>query len=111
MYCECQKRMIITESGYKCECGCSKSIVDISIETEIATVILTEIHQYIVNKAFVCSFLQAVLENNLIESYQRADDYNSKTLRNIVKYLYINIPADAWGSKEKVCQWLKCQNI
>lgn len=52
-------------------------------------------------------FLRAVLENNLKESFGRADEYNKVALFDIVKYCYLEIPSNCWGSKEKVSAWLE----
>ena len=50
-------------------------------------------------------FLQAVLENKLKESFERADDISRKALPDIVHYLYNYIPMAAWGSPERVAEW------
>lgn len=52
-------------------------------------------------------FLTAVLENNLMEAFGRADSMNSANLRNIVGYIYNHIPSNAWGSKERVRDYVK----
>jgi len=51
-------------------------------------------------------FLQAVLENNLMEAMGRADEFNRVALFNICKYVYNNLPVDCHGSPEKVKRWL-----
>jgi hypothetical protein len=53
------------------------------------------------------SFMTACLENVLSEAFGRADHENIKNLHNIVGYLYNEFPADAWGSREKVQDFLK----
>ena len=50
-------------------------------------------------------FLQAVLENKLKESFERADDISRAALPDIVHYLYNFIPMAAWGSPERVTEW------
>ena len=52
-------------------------------------------------------FLTAVLENNLIEAFGRADTINSMILKDIVLFLYNCFPRGAWGSPERVDDWLK----
>ena len=52
-------------------------------------------------------FLRAVLENDLRESFGRADEGNRLELFNIVMYIYSELPAICWGSKKKVDGWLK----
>jgi len=51
-------------------------------------------------------FLRAVLENNLRESFERADPFNQVRLHLIVRYCYNHIPMACWGSPEKVAAWL-----
>lgn len=55
----------------------------------------------------VGGFLTAVLENNLVEAMGRADMSNRHSLFSIVTYAYNELPADCWGSKEKVEAWRK----
>lgn len=52
-------------------------------------------------------FVTAVLENNLVDAVSRADRENLEHLKEICQYVYWNIPADCWGSKAKVKDWLK----
>lgn len=52
-------------------------------------------------------FLTAVLENNLVEAYHRADDTNIDYMHNWVRFVYNNLPAGCWGSPEKVQNWIK----
>ena len=51
-------------------------------------------------------FLEAVLENDLRESFERADDDNIRSMFEIVQFVYNEIPARCWGSPEKVRDWL-----
>lgn len=53
------------------------------------------------------SFLAAVLENNLKEAVFKADHRNKDKLREFVIVLYNYVPAEAWGSAEKVTSWLE----
>ena len=53
------------------------------------------------------SFLRAVLENDLRESFARAEMINSENMHQIVMYCYNHIPSACWGSPEKVKNWLK----
>lgn len=52
-------------------------------------------------------FLRAILENDLCEAVCRADEINFQFLPVIVRYVYNELPAPCWGSKEKVAAWLK----
>jgi hypothetical protein len=62
--------------------------------------------RYIEHGILPGDFLTAVLENNLSESFGRADEWNRQNLFQIVRYIYNEIPMDAWGSREKVRAWV-----
>ena len=51
-------------------------------------------------------FVKACLENNLSEALARADDTNILVLREIMMYIYWEVPSPCWGSKEQVADWL-----
>ena len=51
-------------------------------------------------------FLYAVLTNNLMESFGRADDENREALFEIYEYVYNKIPSSCHGSKAAVAAWL-----
>ncbi len=51
-------------------------------------------------------FLTAVLENNLKESFARADEYNRRAMFDIVMLLYNYAPSNCWGSPERVAAWM-----
>lgn len=51
-------------------------------------------------------FLIAVLSNDLKRAFSRADDINIANMYAIVKYIYNNIPSKAWGSPERVSEWI-----
>jgi hypothetical protein len=53
------------------------------------------------------SFLMAVLENNLVEAFGRADDVNINRLYDYASFLYNQAPSGCWGSKEKVSKWME----
>jgi hypothetical protein len=52
-------------------------------------------------------FLMAIVENDLKESINRADDENVIRLQAYIKFLYNCAPGGCWGSKEKVEEWAK----
>ncbi len=52
-------------------------------------------------------FVQSVLENDLAGAIGRADVWNMRALKSTVSYVYNEIPAPAWGSKEKYAAWLE----
>ena len=52
------------------------------------------------------SFLTAVLSNNLIESFGRADSINSERIRDYCQFLYQHAPRDCWGSLKRIDEWI-----
>ena len=50
-------------------------------------------------------FLTAVLSNDLAEAIGRADDDNIRNIREIVSYVYMEIPSECWGSPKRVKDW------
>lgn len=65
--------------------------------------------RYIENGIPPGSFLTAVLENNLVEAFGRADQINQERLRDYCLWLYNEAPAmpiRSWGSREIVRQWI-----
>lgn len=51
-------------------------------------------------------FLMALFRNDLQQTLMRADEINLLELRRIVQFVWMNVPAPAWGSPEKVEAWL-----
>ena len=52
-------------------------------------------------------FLYAVLTNNLMEAFHRADDVNGARLEDYVRFLYWEAPTASYGSAAKVAAWEK----
>jgi hypothetical protein len=48
------------------------------------------------------SFVRACLENNLVDAIHKADADNLRTIKEIVSWIYWELPANLWGSREKV---------
>lgn len=60
-----------------------------------------------VNHGVPCGgFLNAVLENDFMESFVRADYQNKKRIESIAMFFYNEIPAGARGSREVVEGWI-----
>lgn len=55
-------------------------------------------------------FVTAVIENSLCEAFGRADETNRAALFEIVKYFYNEVPAPAWGSREKRLAWQRARH-
>lgn len=64
------------------------------------------VRRYITERVTPGGFLQAVICNDLRESFGRADDINRACLFEIVCWFYNNAPGQCWGSPEKAKAWL-----
>ena len=53
------------------------------------------------------SFLLAVLSNDLMGAFNRADDGNLEAMPHIMAYVYNEIPSNVHGSREKVKAFLE----
>jgi predicted nucleotidyltransferase len=65
------------------------------------------LNRYVNEKIPTGGFLQACLENNLMQAMGRADEYNRATLFEICQYIYNDIPSVCHGSSLKVAKWLE----
>ena len=52
------------------------------------------------------SFIMSLLENDLTRTVTRADSRNVHLLREYAMVLIWMLPPEAWGSREKVNEWL-----
>lgn len=52
------------------------------------------------------AFLQAVLSNDLLGAYLRADELNRIMLEAIVMFLHKHVPECCWGNERKFDDWL-----
>lgn len=53
------------------------------------------------------SFLMSLMRNELVQSYQHADDENRAALEDWVRWLYNEVPGNAWGSAAAVQAWME----
>ena len=65
-----------------------------------------QIDEYVNNYMPPGDFVRAVLSNDLMEAFMRADDINMHCMKDIMKYVYNNIPSVCHGSPERVEEWL-----
>jgi len=77
---------------------------------EVPKYILDIINRYVEDDVPPGGFLTAVLSNDLVGAFTWADSDCKSALPDIVRYLNNEIPAESWGSKDKVEAWLnrKC---
>lgn len=52
-------------------------------------------------------FLTALLNNNLKETYARADDTNVRAIKGYVMWFYNEAPAGSWGYDGAVKSWIE----
>ncbi len=63
------------------------------------------IDRYVENGMEPGGFITAVLENDLVGAFGRADTAAMTNLKHIICYCYNEIPSICWGSREKVANW------
>ena len=74
---------------------------------EIPSYMEEGLHAYINYGRPPGGFLQAVLENNLVEAAKRADDINLINLPAYAAYLHNEVPMACWGSEDKIEHWIE----
>lgn len=52
-------------------------------------------------------FINAVLENNLIEAFRCADAENTEDMHEIVSFVYNEMPCGCYGSAEAIKKWIE----
>lgn len=52
------------------------------------------------------SFLEAVISNDLMGAFSRADDVNSSAMREWCQFFYNHVPSGSYGSPERYGEWL-----
>lgn len=61
---------------------------------------------YIENGVKPGRFLRAVLENDLMGAFGKADPINQERIRDFCSFLYNNAPRGCYGSPEIVSAWI-----
>lgn len=77
------------------------------IEPHLPERFKSSIELYLEYGILPCSFLQSVLENDLKMAFANADVQSVRELPGLVCWLYNRIPIGAWGSPEKVRDWVE----
>jgi len=62
--------------------------------------------QYVINGRGPGHFLEALLENNLRDTFARADEKNREAIPRWVEFLYWCVPGACWGSRDRVEAWI-----
>ena len=68
--------------------------------------LIPNLDRYVEHRIPTGGFLQACLENDLVDAAGRADDQNRYLLFEIACYMYNDMPLACRGSREKVAAWL-----
>jgi len=68
------------------------------------------LERYINDRIPTGGFLNAVLTNDLVGAISYADEDNLRAIPEIVKFLYNNVPMNAWRDEENVKKWLADRN-
>ena len=63
--------------------------------------------EYVENGRPPGNFLRAVLENNLVEAYIKADYINTTAMREWANWLYNECPTQAWKSSVAITAWIQ----
>lgn len=64
------------------------------------------VRRYIEQGLHPGGFTEAVICNDLAGAFSRADSVNQDRLRNIVAFFWLYAPAECWGSKDKMVNWI-----
>ena len=86
-----------------------KQIADLTYSAEKEGVpdhTINPLVMYIVYRIPPGGFLRAVLENDLMEAFGRADQTNALCMKNIVSFIYNYAPMQCHGSNPKVQAWI-----
>ena len=70
------------------------------------TTLIDAVKDYRDNRHERGSFIMAVLENNLHSAIQRADGTSWDVIRELMEFIYFDLPAESWGSQEAVSAWI-----
>jgi hypothetical protein len=65
------------------------------------------IRGYIEDGGHIGGFLTALLSNDLVKTYGKADSGNREAIPIWIDFLYWEAPSPCWGSVEKVTKWQK----
>lgn len=77
------------------------------MEYNIRQDVIESLDRYVNHGIKPGGFLEAVLANDLMESFGRADMGNRLSLFDILSYVYNELPANCHGSYEMVNSWME----
>ncbi len=73
----------------------------------IPTHMVNALKRYIEHGILPGDFLQAIISNDFMGAFSRADTENSKNMRAYAAYMYNEMPSDIIGSKEIMMDYSK----
>lgn len=73
----------------------------------IPPLLLDGLYRYVDDKIPTGSFLNAVLTNNLTETFRRADHESAAALKEILAFVWWELPSNVWGNPKVVKEWLE----
>lgn len=75
------------------------------LEARIPIAVMAALKRYLNDGVHPGGFLSAVLRNDLLATYERADLHSREAMPHLMTYLYNYVPARAFGSPEAVEDW------
>lgn len=66
-----------------------------------------DIDAYVKDGRPLGDFLTAVMANDLMGAYSRADENNVRAMYDIVRYVYNSTPMGCHGSQKIVAEWIQ----
>lgn len=79
-------------------------------DAEIYDTVQSSIENYYYHGLDPGGFVYHMLSNNLVEAIVRADSWNRLQMYQNAIWLVNKMPAQAWGSEEKVKEWMASFN-
>jgi hypothetical protein len=73
----------------------------------ISDTVISSLNRYVKDRIMPGSFLRAVLCNQLYAAVTLADQENLASLKEIVHYVYNELPEESWGSADRVWAWVQ----
>jgi hypothetical protein len=71
---------------------------------------LDALNRYRYDGLFPGDFLYAVLTNDFMQAFSKADDLNIANMYAIAKWVYNEMPTAAFGSPENIKSWIKLKS-
>jgi len=88
-----------------------KTLIESINEYQIPENLKESLIEYIMNGRPTGGFLQAVLRNDLMDSYARADRFSREAIGEVVKWIYNKAPRGCWGSEERYTEWIEAGGL